>query len=1164
MVPSKESEPLFFSLKYNPTSEEDYLTEDPTFTFDSIRAGTANFDFCLWEDDDNVSFGLSYNFQGANGVKNVCIHFTRYESEDVHYDMIDKCVRANESGDVWFTHVQTNPDYFLVSPFDLNRMPLEGETEPVVYTSLNNGIRNLRPTIFANPKVHTNIDNVKSYVIYDLSSSVEGGIDIGLDFNKDTMNYVSENSDFLLNPLSDTKSYTVTLTNKKSETEQTTAQFVVKAMTCPDGQVPTVFTRTYYQRDKSECYYIVSSADGKKNGNCPASFTDGASNWSDKYTPLNNQATSLVYEFAECLETGDYELHLTNFIGDSREPSMWKEGSYLTITTLSSGDFTGYVVGDFSYTPLYDSANGSQGADYFENVVKITLGPTVCNDDQQVVVLQKYSTQSGSLEGFDILKKNGDNYDVVNTFYGSAMFRSELYDPYYKVFICLDHAEYKVVLRHRSYKGNANYACSGWSVSNSLQNVTYTNLAGEQVTSVHPAFMSIQVLRGNTYNGEASIPAEDIVKTIEGENYAVFTNDRTHTGDNVPETDIYSNYDCHYDILLSLSVADFNILDEGTIYNGNLLTKIIGTQADLKTDCESTNSCTYIKDYTYACYLNKADAESGINAVPCDQYGLQGTGSLEFNNNYSTPDGLAADVVVAITSVVADGYTATYSPATKLVQLHLEPSTRPDCNNVYGVQDSDIAIQGAVGSLTCTVNGVEKVLQPNEDGTYHFDFSSPEPFQCVSAGNSYNVYVIPKCADLDLPPHMSIPETDASYVEKCVSETEAEEVYCVYNPLNMRAEQVKHINTCHQGVFSALHNKPPRGHSYVNVNFDIVATDLEDYNAAPSTRWFKQELEYAISEVSHVPMRDVYVSSIHYNSIDHTNTLTVIVDTAYEYGRDMTLQFVGMSDLVENFIEEINQKLALVYPAYWSKHHLSFSDSDFESLENYCLPHTDEEVDFTYITSEESATSVTLSNVEFESTIIWYYTYHEVEDTEAYTFDGAITHYCKPKYYEAVLMDYTDNTQAQLIDAPWFDVHFVLLIEKQNPRGSNIEVRYSVARSLAAVINNPDAPNFIETFDVNVYMIEGDSPIAPEAVLGDEDYKIYDNTKFYVEVRVRDVAQRDKLYNHLVNDVIINAEDGSINADMESAFLDTMKTIIGEGFRPQNKAVKLLDVHKTN
>ena len=89
-------------------------------------------------------------------------------------------------------------------------------------------------------------------------------------------------------------------------------------------------------------------------------------------------------------------------------------------------------------------------------------------------------------------------------------------------------------------------------------------------------------------------------------------------------------------------------------------------------------------------------------------------------------------------------------------------------------------------------------------------------------------------------------------------------------------------------------------------------------------------------------------------------------------------------------------------------------------------------------------------------------------------------------------------------------------------------------------------------------MIEGDTLGSPDAVEGDDDYKLYQNTKFYIEVRMRDETQKNRLIEHLNAHIITDSTTGEIDGDIESAFFENMKSILGEGFTFANKSIKLI------
>ncbi len=93
---------------------------------------------------------------------------------------------------------------------------------------------------------------------------------------------------------------------------------------------------------------------------------------------------------------------------------------------------------------------------------------------------------------------------------------------------------------------------------------------------------------------------------------------------------------------------------------------------------------------------------------------------------------------------------------------------------------------------------------------------------------------------------------------------------------------------------------------------------------------------------------------------------------------------------------------------------------------------------------------------------------------------------------------------------------------------------------------------------MNVYMVEGDTAGSPDAVEGDDDYKLYQSTKFYIEVRMRDETQKNRLIEHLNAHIITDSTTGEIDGDIESAFFENMKSILGEGFTFEEKSIKII------
>ena len=57
------------------------------------------------------------------------------------------------------------------------------------------------------------------------------------------------------------------------------------------------------------------------------------------------------------------------------------------------------------------------------------------------------------------------------------------------------------------------------------------------------------------------------------------------------------------------------------------------------------------------------------------------------------------------------------------------------------------------------------------------------------------------------------------------------------------------------------------------------------------------------------------------------------------------------------------------------------------------------------------------------------------------------------------------------------------------------------------------------------------------------------NTKFFVEVRVRNEEQQTRLYDHLQNDVLdSNSSDGTLDLDFERSFMKGLGSIVGSSY----------------
>ena len=577
-----------------------------------------------------------------------------------------------------------------------------------------------------------------------------------------------------------------------------------------------------------------------------------------------------------------------------------------------------------------------------------------------------------------------------------------------------------------------------------------------------------------------------------------------------------------------------------------------------------------------------------ITALTSSSYNYESELSIDYiieGENYavfSNTDGngrVHIDVPYHEGSSTSDAYSDTdchYDVVFSLEEAQSPGSCYYGGSYIEMMQNERSCIRGLVAtSGTCFLQDVKldnshfTITQGDDDcnGVYlQFDIGSYDPLKCYFSRQEYFLYVKP-VYNSDLPLQTTIPLSDPIFEKECQGDNSIE-TYYAYDPFTMLVEEIKHNTICHKDAFASSNAvPPPPGHSYIKLTFSIEKGDIENEpNIAPSALWFKQELEYAIGEWSQVPIRDVYLYGISYNEDEKVNSFTVIVDTAVEYGQDFMLQFNGESDLIssETLLTTISNHLASAYPTYWEGHSLSCTDIDINSTEDTCPETLPQDVDFQYLDGSGVSQTSTLQDVTFSPTIPWYYSYVSVPGSDSYSFDGAVTRYCRPKHYEAVFDAPTDNSLAQQINVPWYDIHFELTMEQQDPRGANIGFRYAVARALSmGVLNDiPSNEHDIETFDVNIYMIKGYSTNGSDVSEETSSTQTYMNTKFFVEVRVRNEEQQTRLYDHLQNDVLdSNSSDGTLDLDFERSFMKGLGSIVGSSYL-SNKSIKILNVQK--
>ena len=921
---------------------------------------------------------------------------------------------------------------------------------------------------------------------------------------------------------------------------------------------PVVLTRVFTAIDSYECYTFGPHSD------C------SGSDWAYDFDAVKTKSAShsVVIEHAECMEAGDYDLILTNAVAQS-----WKKNSYLTLTALSQSyedaePFKGYIMGDFAYNAIYmeDSTVARS------NTVKVHVGPITCAEKEQVLILQKFSGESSDahstrLEGFSLEKINAEGTETLHTFTAAAAFVGLPFVPQYKTFLCLSQGEHR--LRLHSYASDLESSCSAWS------------------TLGNKSFMSLKLLSLSSYaNGE--LTDAEVVGTIEGENFAVFGAGRTH--EDSPY--IVEEENCSLDLVFSTAAP---IFDEVVIAP---LEKTVAVEYNAVSTFTITSPVN--TKFTFTCF-------KGEEEVSCGDHGLtfrtmttyrrrladSATGKnikVSISNSEGWGDQIELHISASYAghcNLISGACSHEYQPLTiqfadaphlhqpmsrRLAEDPTEPPTQAPTilsDTYFSLQEGNITLpETDVHDFGCTLDGVpvpEDLIEYNEEeGIYIIHASSYDPLNCTISTYNFTLYSQPTCDDPSLPLHTSIPKHETLYEEECVDPTKdvSIERYCVYNPAAFKAEIVEFVTVCHRTVMQSEVEVPPAGHGYTIVDLNILFTSREEdeYNIAPSAAWFKQDFTYVMSEYSEVPIKDVFVSNIQHDVNDKNSVISVAFDIAYEDVRNFLEQFTEEGP--DSYLEKVNAALRQSYPSYWSTHSLSNNNAgeDYKISPNYCPQANNYDVEYNYIDPATHETKTASFNPVFTPTIYWYTASWTPNPSDIdFAFTGAITRYCKVIYYHAEFDEPRANDMAQILDYPWFDVHFQVKINNMDPRNSNYEIKYALSRALNRLIADYQDTNDISIYDINVHSITGDQARGDEnAQPGDEDYQLFYNTIFNVQVRVASQEQADRV-RAFINEQ--NDENNENRDEVSYMLLNAMRNTLGEGFRTQSRSVEFILVY---
>ncbi|KAK8799439.1 hypothetical protein WA158_005988 [Blastocystis sp. Blastoise] len=337
-------------------------------------------------------------------------------------------------------------------------------------------------------------------------------------------------------------------------------------------------------------------------------------------------------------------------------------------------------------------------------------------------------------------------------------------------------------------------------------------------------------------------------------------------------------------------------------------------------------------------------------------------------------------------------------------------------------------------------------------------------------------------------------------------------------------------------------------------------TDTIQYNIVPSSFWFKEQILFAITEVSTIPIQDVYITKIEFinDSSDFSNLLEIIVDTQYDSASDVQFLFFETT-----FMDALNNKLLETTHYFWSIYKLDVIEAFSKSTPNVCYPITDTSVDYSYYeNADDNQVKINIiPSITYPITILYYYGYSAFNAVTGTLFDGAVTRYCKTKYYEAIFKNYTTTSYVQYFPTTinkWSDVHLRIVIENMDPRGANMNVRYALARAFTRLIGHTesyDANKVLEYFDVNIFMIQGEQP-------DETQDQVFKNTAFYTELRFRNNEQKNIFLELFKNRVLetYNVE-GNIKEKFSEGLLKFLKDNVGKKFKIDYKNVNIYILH---
>ncbi|KAK8795570.1 hypothetical protein WA158_000227 [Blastocystis sp. Blastoise] len=566
-----------------------------TYKVSQIKAGTAKTSLCIVS--ETVQDQAVYTYQLSireSSVRGFCIKVS--DASTNHY----------YSG-VCYQTSSVNTQAFSVS-----------EVETInIYTPRINRITD---TIYVDAFTPTEIRPEIALILNTdntIDATTPGNYLTSLTFQGETiLGLQFMNSDFIfsgkvqVNKFDTTASFTI-----RTGPEDTPKKIVnIQKFDCSTiGEYPVLITRVHSGNANKEAFSLKNSK-GILIGDTDNINDESSTGWGHILQNNGRDNKGLVAEYAVCLPKDDYTLYMytLSYANNVRLANSWTSDSYVTFSTLSEqrdGDikYTGYIVGDFAFTTSARSTS---------NIITIHLGPVECANNQRVVVFDKLATTNGGTEGFEIFKRDDITEEYSSTaiteYYGLANFLGGRFDPYFRVFLCLDESTYLIRLRNKQRGTNK---CTAWSTEYSVEQIDYTTLDGNKAESqTHPSIFKASILSSNTYyGGEFQLDT-----SIEGEYYSVLNNPKDNE-DHM--NDIKSTTDCYFDFELFVSRSvSFDIYGSTNILTeGQVITKYVDDETKLSIQCTQENdACVGITGYTITC----ATSFNFVSLIDCSTYGI--------------------------------------------------------------------------------------------------------------------------------------------------------------------------------------------------------------------------------------------------------------------------------------------------------------------------------------------------------------------------------------------------------------------------------------------------------------------------------------------------------------------------------------------------------------